>query len=707
MTLKAISRAHPTVSFSIKAGSHIAPAGFNSTTGLLIDMSLFNQVAYNEETTLVEIGSGLLWYPSVCKELKKYGRNVNGATSCTGVGVSGFNLGGGYGNKANQFGLAMDTIKAIEIVLPDGEIKTVSENSDADLFWALKGGGNNFGIVTKWTMETHPQGAVYTNRLNYKKEYFGEMQAAIWAYIQKQVPKSHVEIVFEWSVNPAEKEIDSVIHANIFYDGTVAPADLFKEFTDIEHTSRKEKERCSWFELMESLPNPHDTYIMEWSTEDPGRKTPQGYRGRYACVMLSRYTPALIKRIIELAADVAKGLKYHGGYRFFPVIRPGSPTMFQNSPPSAWPHGPEALFPLPIQCSWKGEENDKYWLNVLETFCENIRQFAIEQGCTKDGVPMYYNLALDGTDVSLIYRENLPRLIDLRARYDKLGVMNRFWQYGNLQWDELYEYVATFIVTAAEWRIFQYNSEGQQRGAECPPSSDIIQPGQYTLLATSGEPACVGLVATHPRSRVPTALNSPTSKPRYWTRVHCRDSKCLISGLKTQTYSRLKVAHIFPRGHEAEWIRKGYHDKITDTADEATMGGPSKIDSIQNMITLRKDLYDAWVNYEFGVNPNNDYRITAFTNGNDDINGLRLHLDHIQDPSLRPLDELFMDHFKQGLLKHTRGVGDEPEWGYEVYDDILCEGSFDMSNTVWETEEGKRHLELALADRLFDHRMTP
>ena len=53
-----------------------------------------------------------------------------------------------------------------------------------------------------------------------------------------------------------------------------------------------------------------------------------------------------------------------------------------------------------------------------------------------------------------------------------------------------------------------------------------------------------------------------------------------------------------------QWIRKGYPNKITDTADEATMGGWTKIDSVQNVITIRSDLRDAWVNYEFGVDPN-------------------------------------------------------------------------------------------------------
>ena len=110
--------------------------------------------------------------------------------------------------------------------------------------------------------------------------------------------------------------------------------------------------------------------------------------------------------------------------------------------------------------------------------------------------------------------------------------------------------------------------------------------------------------------------------PHYQARGRARDGKCLITDLETQTYSRLKVAHIFSRAHDREvrlffiyhelqvheyryqWIRKGYPSKITDTVDVSTMGGTTKIDSVQNVITLRSDLHNAWNNYEFGVDPN-------------------------------------------------------------------------------------------------------
>ena len=169
--------------------------------------------------------------------------------------------------------------------------------------------------------------------------------------------------------------------------------------------------------------------------------------------------------------------------------------------------------------------------------------------------------------------------------------------------------------------------------------------------------------------------------PHYRTRGRIRDGKCLITGMQTQTYSRLKVAHIFPRTHDVEvtthiyhilidliptppqWVRKSYPSKITDMADEASMGGRMKIDCAErDYCTMRRftrcmGQLRIWgrpermfysrihIAPQYSHSAQNNYRITAFTNGNVDINGLNLQLDHIQDPTLRPLDELFTDHF--------------------------------------------------------------
>ncbi|KAH9979478.1 hypothetical protein BGW80DRAFT_600831 [Lactifluus volemus] len=283
-----------------------------------------------------------------------------------------------------------------------------------------------------------------------------------------------------------------------------------------------------------------------------------------------------------------------------------------------------------------------------------------------------------------------------------LSLLAGFWQYGTLKWDEFYRYLAEFVYTDnTAWTVFEYDPV-RRRGAPCLSGAEIVPPGSYIVLSSSGEPIRLALLITCPRLRNPSA---PALEAHCQIRGYARDQKCIITGLRTNTYTRLKVAHIFPQGHDTEWVHMGYPSRITDTADEAVMG-PMKINSIQNLITLRGDLYDAWENYEYGVDPNNNYRITAFTNGNEDINGRFLQLDHIKDPTLRPLDELFTDHFMQGLYMHMKGTDPPPT---HEDDDLIAfgDGPFDLSNTkAWGTREGKARLEFTLADRLFDHQLS-
>lgn len=124
----------------IKAGSHISPSGFNSTSGILCDMILLNDIKYSDTANTLELGPGCRWndIPIYFKKNGISNVNVVGATSCEGVGVAGFLLCGGYGNKANQYGLAMDNITSIDVVTLKGEMLTANASQNSDLFRALK-----------------------------------------------------------------------------------------------------------------------------------------------------------------------------------------------------------------------------------------------------------------------------------------------------------------------------------------------------------------------------------------------------------------------------------------------------------------------------------------------------------------------------------------------------------------------------------------
>ncbi|KAK2615942.1 hypothetical protein N8I77_002663 [Diaporthe amygdali] len=146
--------------FAVRAGGHGNAANNNIDGGVTIDLGLLNTTEYDVDAETASIGPAANW-KHVYEELEKHGRIVAGARVAD-VGVGGFLLGGGNTFYTGRHGFACDNVVAYEVVLADGSIITADAGGPhADLFRVLKGGGNNFGIVTRFTMSTLPSGPIW------------------------------------------------------------------------------------------------------------------------------------------------------------------------------------------------------------------------------------------------------------------------------------------------------------------------------------------------------------------------------------------------------------------------------------------------------------------------------------------------------------------------------------------------------------------
>ncbi|MGW4244313.1 FAD-binding oxidoreductase, partial [Nocardia sp. NPDC004722] len=135
-----------------RAGGH-SYAGLSTATGtLVIDVRGLRGVVAAEGRAIVAPGHTLY---EVYQELDRTGQSLP-TGMCPSVGVAGLTLGGGYGSDARAHGLTCDRLTAATLVLPDGTITEVSAATRPDLFWALRGGGPLFGIVTSMTFDTIP-----------------------------------------------------------------------------------------------------------------------------------------------------------------------------------------------------------------------------------------------------------------------------------------------------------------------------------------------------------------------------------------------------------------------------------------------------------------------------------------------------------------------------------------------------------------------
>ena len=141
---------------AIHGGGHNVSGNAVTDGGLMIDLSAMNGVHVDRQNGTVHVGGGAT-LGDVDHETQLFGLATPlGVVSATGVG--GFTLNGGYGYLSRQYGLACDNLVSVEIVTADGQVRTASAEENEDLFWAVRGGGGNFGVVTSFEYELHEVG---------------------------------------------------------------------------------------------------------------------------------------------------------------------------------------------------------------------------------------------------------------------------------------------------------------------------------------------------------------------------------------------------------------------------------------------------------------------------------------------------------------------------------------------------------------------
>jgi FAD/FMN-containing dehydrogenase len=144
---------------SVRGGGH-GVAGLAVTDGgLMIDLAPMKGIRVNPATRTIWAQGGVTW-----KELNRAAAGHGLATTggvVSSTGIAGLTLGGGEGWLMGKYGLTIDNLLAVEIVTADGQILTASADQNQDLFWALRGGGGNFGVATAFEYQAHPVSTVY------------------------------------------------------------------------------------------------------------------------------------------------------------------------------------------------------------------------------------------------------------------------------------------------------------------------------------------------------------------------------------------------------------------------------------------------------------------------------------------------------------------------------------------------------------------
>ncbi|HET7743885.1 MAG TPA: FAD-binding oxidoreductase [Gaiellaceae bacterium] len=139
---------------SIRGGGHNVAGRAVTDGGVMIDLSEMKRIEVDPERATATAGGGVRW-GELNEAAAAHGLAVTGGAVST-TGIAGYTLGGGLGWLMAKYGLAADNLLAVELVTAEGEILDVDAESHPDLFWALRGGGGNFGVATSFTYRLHP-----------------------------------------------------------------------------------------------------------------------------------------------------------------------------------------------------------------------------------------------------------------------------------------------------------------------------------------------------------------------------------------------------------------------------------------------------------------------------------------------------------------------------------------------------------------------
>ena len=168
---------------AIRGGSHNGGGLGTCDNGLVIDLSRMKSVHVNPAARTVRVEGGAVW-GDVDHATHPFGLAVPCGFIAT-TGVAGLTLGGGIGYLTRAYGLTIDNLLGVDVVLADGSFVTASEKENSDLFWAVRGGGGNFGVVTSFKFRAHPVKTIQAGPTFWPLEQTEEVMKAYREFIVK------------------------------------------------------------------------------------------------------------------------------------------------------------------------------------------------------------------------------------------------------------------------------------------------------------------------------------------------------------------------------------------------------------------------------------------------------------------------------------------------------------------------------------------
>jgi FAD/FMN-containing dehydrogenase len=202
---------------AIRGGGHSVAGHSVCDDGLVIDLRLLGGVQVDAESRQARVGGGATWR-SVDALSAAHRLAMPGGTYDT-TGVAGLTLGGGFGHLMGLHGLTLDNLVSADVALADGSVVTASETTEPELFWALRGGGGNFGVVTEFEFALHPLPRVWGGIISYASPHMRDA-VRLFRDVMASAPDELTMMCFL----DHEKVPDSAAHITVCFAGDAEAA---------------------------------------------------------------------------------------------------------------------------------------------------------------------------------------------------------------------------------------------------------------------------------------------------------------------------------------------------------------------------------------------------------------------------------------------------------------------------------------------------
>ena len=388
------------VAITVRGGGHDYAGNSVCDNGLVIDLSRMDKVEIDLEARTARAQAGARWN-AVDQASLAHGLAAAGGT-VSSVGVAGFTLGGGVGHLVRSHGLAVDNLVSAEVITVDGKTVQANETENPDLFWAIRGGGGNFGIVTAFTFRLHKIGTqALVGQIIYPFEEFRQVMTAYREFM-RNAPDELMVYAFLFRVPPIPAFAKE-------HHGEVVLDLVLVQTGDLEQAARQVQPlRELGHPILDAVgPQP---YIDIQKTFDAGM--PAGLR------WFSRagFLDTLTDEALDIIEDETRNL---AGITTIVYLTPGGGAVNRVAPTATpYPHR-SADYAYHIFPGWIDEADDEANISWARAFQDRLAPLA-------DGGVYVNMLGEDETDrVRAAYGANFDRLMEIKRKWDPDNILRR------------------------------------------------------------------------------------------------------------------------------------------------------------------------------------------------------------------------------------------------------------------------------------------